>query len=938
MKKLMTLIGAAAMAFGLHADPLLTGVGFDTLTADTALDTSGDYWTEWTAAEGEALTVKGWEASGESYSAECGRPTLPEGDGGAVNFLNVKTAFANPVYRNINADGAAQSIGDGLYFDQLVKFTACDEDPTEEYAGGKLVVYTKEIVDANDEVTDTRLCVKAGKYNGSELGSAVYDCGSIADGWHRVTIKAIDGVYNEVNAGFALYIDGAPKAYVEGNTGYDNSKLSALGKALNTAKKLFPSLVGSVSALAGVGFAGQGMVDDVALTDQAPEFAQDQFFYLNWDENVTALSYTVNGGASVPADVTPGEAGSLSILYTGAMDVNVDATYAENWGKGDWTADDGVTVDGTTFRVQAGDQAGYVVSADATPRLAVTIGEGEAVTYPSFAKALKAINAQGEDAKIVLNQDIELELISDDAGEHTEALIMSEGAVTIDLNGKTITGPADYVGNVIESSSALTIIDSSEDGSGVVLPAGENTGAVWVLENLLTVTGGTFEGAVVVEDGTSLVSGGAFLKGEEETFPLTVAEGYVVDDGETGYWIVSEAPKATVAFSAPHAEIAGVEAGEEVAADNVLTFTVEPNTGYDLAEENAVVVNGATLTPVDDTYTYTVTADDVELGTVTITVNTTAIEYTITYTDGDQSFQSDSYTVENYSEKEFWDGKRDGFTFVPPWMDEYGNEIEGTLAQFLAGVIVEEPRAVEIVGNWEEASYSVTWDASTANATVEATVDGLPINSGDKFEAETEIEFTVTPIENYEYATAPEDWELEGDGTITKTVTVGKEDVVVAIPAATEKSGLKPGETMGIGEGSLTPEQAQAEADKITVALTQDDLDAGLTADKVHAKAKFVGGAWLAEPELKDEFAPVVDATAAITVSTESLGVTVQNPVKGAYYGFVAKDSLDAAGDFVPVGTFTRATDTEPLELSAPKGEGPACFYKLSAALRDPME
>lgn len=726
MKKLMTLIGAVAMAFGLHADPLLTGVGFDTLEADTALDTSGDYWTAWTAAEGEALTVKGWEAAGEVYTAECGRPTLPEGDGGSLNFLNVKTAFANPVYRNINTDGGAQAIGTGLYFDQLVKFTACDEDPTEEYADGKLVVYTKEIVDANDEVTDTRLCVKAGKYNGSELGSAVYDCGSIQDGWHRVTIKAIDSVYNSVNAGFALYIDGAPKAYTEGNAGYDTSKLSAVGKALNTAKKLFPSLVGGVSVLTGVGFAGQGMVDDIALTDQAPAFAQDAYFTINWDEHVASLSYTVEG-VTTPADVTLGTAGSVPLLYTGAMDVEVAVTYAENWGKGEWIGDTGVTVDGTTFKVAAGNTTGTVVSEDATPRLAVTIGEGAAVTYPSFAKALEAINAQAEDATIVLNQNIDLGTILDDGGYHTEAMITSEGAVTIDLNGKTITGPETIAEYVIMSAAALTIIDSSKDGTGTVVPSAENIGAVYVSGAKLIVTGGTFmggtddeNGTVVVDNGESEIFGGKFQKGENESsFALTHAEGCYVDQKDIDdytWWVVAPAPKATVAFSAPHAEIAGVEAGDEVAADKVLTFTVEPKSGYELAEENAVVVNGMTLTDDEGTYTYTVTAADVTAGTVTITVNTTAIEYTITYTDDDQFFEYDSYTVENYTEKVLWDGDRsdEGLEFDGTWTDETGNDVTD-LAAYLADLVAEDPTDVVFSGSWTAVEPQEDWPAEWAS-------------------------------------------------------------------------------------------------------------------------------------------------------------------------------------------------------------------------------
>ena len=573
MKKLLTLIGAAAMAFGLFADPLLTGIGFDTHTAETSLDTSGGYWSEWTAGEGEALTVKAWEGSGESYTGE--RPTLVD-DGGAVNFLNVKTAFTNPLLRNINADGATQAIATGLYFDQLVKFTARDDESADVCQGEKLAIYTKEILNDKDEVADIRLYVRAGKYSGSELGSAVYDCGSIQDGWHRVTIKAIDGVYNTVNAGFVLYIDGASLAYVEGETGYDTSRLLPVGKALNAEKRLFPCLVGDVNVLVGVGFAGQGMIDDLALTDQAPAFAQDKYFIINWDEHVAELSYTVDDKTTV-VEVTEGEAGFVGLPCTGAMDVEVAVTYSENYGKGEWTASEGVTVDGTTFKVTDGNHQGYVVSEDVTPRLAVTIG-GNTEAYPSFAKALAVINAQAAGATIKLNEDIALGTIEEGSDAWTEAQITSQGAVTIDLNGKTITGPANCAGYAIESTSALTIIDSCEVGGGLVSPADGNAGAVYVLENALTITDGTFDGAVDVDDGSSMVSGGAFLKGSEATFPLTLAEGCVVNE-VSGYWMVTEplSPQ-NVTFTAPECTtVVKVEqSGEEIKVDEDGRYAVMP--------------------------------------------------------------------------------------------------------------------------------------------------------------------------------------------------------------------------------------------------------------------------------------------------------------------------------------------------------------------------
>ena len=131
--------------------------------------------------------------------------------------------------------------------------------------------------------------------------------------------------------------------------------------------------------------------------------------------------------------------------------------------------------------------------------------------------------------------------------------------------------------------------------------------------------------------------------------------------------------------------------------------------------------------------------------------------------------------------------------------------------------------------------------------------------------------------------------------------------------------------------------EAQAAANKLDFDITDEEKGAGLTKDKVYAKAvrNEADTAWVAVVEIKPEFAPAVKEEASIEVTDVNFGATVKEPVVGLYYGFVAVDALDGETDFAPVGTYQRATSTDPLKLTAPKGEGDARFYKLNASLFD---
>lgn len=86
----------------------------------------------------------------------------------------------------------------------------------------------------------------------------------------------------------------------------------------------------------------------------------------------------------------------------------------------------------------------------------------------------------------------------------------------------------------------------------------------------------------------------------------------------------------------------------------------------------------------------------------------------------------------------------------------------------------------------EMVTYAVTWTKPDHVALIVATVDGTPINSGDEFEPDTEVKFTVTAAQYYGYdpENPPTGWEIfDPDNTIViGAFTVGNEDLTVTIP------------------------------------------------------------------------------------------------------------------------------------------------------------
>ena len=537
MKKLMTMLATVATTLGLFA-ALPSATSFE---GSSEFDQDGKLvqGADWSCEDGAAALTKGtyvgdaydkWDTTKENNRYQ----VFVDDDDKQAAYLKVKTAFDKPLLRAIGETVA----DDSIFFDQLVKFTAADEAMTLSSKDDKIALYVLDRSELDDgdplKAAATNLYAIAGQFVDGVLAdeTRTYDLGAInVDEWYRVTIKttlAWDGT----DLGFQVFIDGTARAYT-GVSAYDSvaaEALSANAYALNISRKILPSAVQGDATVASVGFAGQGAIDDVIATTEVPgKWGEDKNVVLRWDDDshLTALKYSVSGGAQKTADLTTNE---VQIAWIPDMTITIAPTFAKV-GNTQYAFNGFEKIAGSYLATDlvlsslSDDAEMKILAKDGTPRLALTIDGVSAGTAATFAEALAKINKllDGQSAKIVLAENMTIEATD---------LIMSDADVEIDLAGKTITG-------TIQSSAALTISDSSEEATGKVQPA---TDADAVKSTgVLTVTGGTFEGPVNIEAGSSLVSGGKFLKGAEEEFQLTCEEGYTAElDATETYWTIVE--------------------------------------------------------------------------------------------------------------------------------------------------------------------------------------------------------------------------------------------------------------------------------------------------------------------------------------------------------------------------------------------------------------
>lgn len=309
MKKLIALIGAVATAFGLYADPVeYYANSFETTTEGLSQD--GTTWSAvapWSTTLTDAFKVEayGQGEPGVYSDVAARRTTMFQAQDTNLNVLKLETGTNTLDLAIDNVTVAPEK----FYFDQLVKFTGFEEEPTFA-ADTKIAVWMSaieqegtpavpaqgepqikneqgEMVDNPDYVPavppsddyvqgETNLYVQVGT---GTAARKVQIKGSFAtETWYRITIKSLGNVIDPATgsqqAGFLVFINGQSAEIVDSDKGYYGvpGNILATAKAYYDKGLLFTAIDTTSATLAKIGYQGIGAIDDVILTSTSPDF------------------------------------------------------------------------------------------------------------------------------------------------------------------------------------------------------------------------------------------------------------------------------------------------------------------------------------------------------------------------------------------------------------------------------------------------------------------------------------------------------------------------------------------------------------------------------------------------------------------------------------------------------------------------------------------
>lgn len=319
--------------------------------------------------DGDETKVMAYAAEGAPAAYSGKRP----GDLDAANNNYLKVSNSDPLWRMINKyskdemtgdwptpfpaeDNTNVEVGDGLFVDTLVQFTPSEDVPDVE-EGSKLIVWMN---------SESNLCVTASKIitEGDDEGTIavtnfVTSKQLKANTWYRLTVKAYDTVLSDgasrnVHA-FKVLIDGKYVSSDDAVAGDDEFNFFPLMKdeledALAAGEVFFSLSDDSTATLAAVGFKGEGLVDDIVVTDVdpfpsgAPAGGID--FTLTWGEGVSAVWYAIDG---VESEATKGE----EIELEDGEEFAITRATPEAWYTIDPASTNAAPVDGETYTVTA---------------------------------------------------------------------------------------------------------------------------------------------------------------------------------------------------------------------------------------------------------------------------------------------------------------------------------------------------------------------------------------------------------------------------------------------------------------------------------------------------------------------------------------------------------------------------------------------------------
>ena len=400
-----------------------------------------------------------------------------------------------PVANSVPQDG--EEFTTSTYIDTLVQFTVTPStDTVTPGENDKLMIYLKETAKTDPEgnptgETATNLVVMAGflktDYTVTPKEFVLTKKGIEPGVWYRLTVEAVPAVIDATVVsgaiGFKIKLDNEELQTGEATYVEDDDLIAVISESEKVGTGIvdgavFLSLLTGEAAkctLQAVGFAGEGLVDDLIVTDVDPA-VRTVNFTLAFDENkVTAIEYTIGDAPYWQTDKLVEEVAEGSVITINSI------TYADGYEFDSFT---------TTGLTTAGDNK-FTVNGDAAASLTINAKSSASAGYPEYIPAEDATvkglydawkaNVAGEgDVSAAQNQFLLNTTASNEAAAGDATLKIT--SIAQNANG----GWDIVVGCTVEGVKLTGSIDSYQVCNGylAIEYASELGAAAWTKENI----------------------------------------------------------------------------------------------------------------------------------------------------------------------------------------------------------------------------------------------------------------------------------------------------------------------------------------------------------------------------------------------------------------------------------------------------------------------
>lgn len=928
MKKLIAMIGAVAMSFGLFAANYAISFEQAEDSQNMGVNTTSMQFTPPTEAgwtwKAEPFALSAY-LTGEEFAYGSGADARRSG----FFFDKGLSDNANYLPLSTGSDELTLAVGEGnIYLDQLVKFTGFEDPQTNLVAGTKIAVWMSEFENA-DESTKTNLYVTVGKVDANNVAEQValkIDGTYSLDTWYRLSIKSLGDIYKGAEfttprAAFLVYVNGKQVTVAEEDMKVATALITNVGSMDGIAKgymakgQLFTSIAADAT-FTSVGYQGIGAIDDIIVDAEGPEFTVEPVETVDVtfaDITGAVITKVVDSDGTVFTDFT-----SAISVKPGKLTVTLAA--AEGY-----------------KMTRSGE---YIVEVSAAGQLKVTVAKGDFVevyatkndTVEYGADELYGMITGLVDGDVVVfNLD---STIND--GENDVYSFTAGTTITVAIDDVTtwtiaVAGEESWVEDYVGAPDAFNKVYTFGDENGGLTFGGNIVGALTVnVGSAVTyddvVVSGTLKAAVINNSGSITLSGEGkvittdgtlgILDGDDNAVTPTAG---VPEEGWYTYALSDVPPEKieyvtfTVTYDTAKVENVTVKTNGADVVNVEGVYTVKSNAVVMVAATAKTGYQNVTITGGNVTVAAGVFKADKASSVITITAEEISLlTYDITFA-----------TVENGTLKtSVTNGIAAGTTVTVIATPATGYECTEitTNGTAITGTSFEMPADNVVIGatftlqQFTVAAISVDNASVVATNTVTDTGLDLPATVGYN----TEIAVTVTPNENYEYKNAPAGWTKNGDGSITTNATV---TAYLAITVEAPTAAITPVEPGELIKGK-TPEEVNANLDKYLKVPEIQGIDAATY--RAMFAAKQAGDAVVIDlkPEVEDAIQVELNAATATVIAPDETGKATITARIGLYYGIKAAGEVGSV-DTEAVQNGVQATTT-PLKITVPTADSKA--------------